>query len=367
MDDQSPMPRPEPPPCDCNTRDLHTPECNMSQNATPNPYEAGKFLEIEVLEKYGSLPLPSTLKVLIIRTYDATMSPVVAITFQTESHGRVNAVLKLYDRRFGRDLRRIYGKHCPHNPDDEARFQSFVREGKAGPFLEGLQNEIRTSFLPPAPGHSYDETPDGPAKFEAALYQQCIEDFECEVYAHVRLRSYVPPELANTPMASYFEVKGIMMQRIVGYNLQDLPTSYLAPQDPKEWQDIVQLAVDAAWEINQRGVIMGDCKTRNVVVDGETQRPFLIDFAQCYFKDKMFDESGSETASSKEDEDFEVGVESDIDVEYINCVRSNDNPGAIGSIMTTIMKRQKGMELDIRYPDWDKVIEDIRRSKVGQT
>ncbi|KUI54959.1 hypothetical protein VP1G_02391 [Cytospora mali] len=311
------------------------------------------------------------------------MSPVVAITFELLSVGRVYAVLKLYDRRFGRGLRRIYGKHCPHSLDAEAKFQSFVREGKAEPFLEELQNEKRTSFLPGMPGDSYDEKPDGPAKFEAALYQTCIEDFECEtqtyerlrefqgesipqLYAHVRLCGYVPSELVDTSMASYFEVKGVMIQRIVGYNLQDLPTSYLAPKDPKEWQDIVQLAVDAAWEINQRGVIMGDCKTRNVVVDGKAQRPFLIDFAQCYFKDKMFDDSGSEAGSVKEDGDSVTDVEHDVDVEYMNCARTHGNPVAIGSVMATILKRQKGMKLEIRYPDWDQVIEDIRRSKVGQ-
>ncbi|KAF8202518.1 hypothetical protein BJ912DRAFT_842750 [Pholiota molesta] len=334
-----------------------------SSNATPVPYQAGKSLQLQVLRSCCDLPFSQSVTAVISKTFDITMSPVMDVTIHTESGAHIRAVLKLYDRRFGTDLRSIRREHAPHTAADEAVFQSFVREGKMGPFLRELEEGKKTALIAPKASHLRDGTPEGSAKYEAALWQQCNDHFDCETEAYARLgdlqgrsipRMYahvcLAPQSADAPpepqTARYLEVKGVLLELIPGYNLWDLPTSPLAPADPETWPDIVQSAVDAAHDINRRGVIMQDCGPRNVVVDERAQTPFIIDLAQCCFRDKMieaWEEAGE--ASGEEDEDW------DPDVEYWERVMGFDNPGAIGAVMTTILLQTKGMKLDIKYPD----------------
>jgi hypothetical protein len=91
-------------------------------------------------------------------------------------------------------------------------------------------------------------------------------------------------------MAPYFEVKGILLERIEGYALEDMATPPLAPSPGDgltKWRQIIKSAVDLAHDINQRGVIMEDCAPRNVVVDGGSQAPPIVDLAKCEFRDEM--------------------------------------------------------------------------------
>ncbi|ROW06117.1 hypothetical protein VMCG_04584 [Cytospora schulzeri] len=224
------------------------------------------------------------------------MSTVLDVIFRTDSGDRVRAALKLYDRRFGESLRlgvdmRKDGEsfqHCPHSAAVEARFESFVREGKIGPFLKELEHQKRTELLPPRPSHSYDDTPDGPAKYEASLYQQCQEYFECETEAYARLH-------------------------------------------------------------------VGDFQGKSI--------------PQMYAHNKFIAERlaylNSETHSSEDDNPEGSGDDEDCDVDgdYLECVRSYDNTGAIGCVMASRMERLKGVKLAIKYPDWDKIIEDVRRTQ----
>ncbi|KAI5862901.1 hypothetical protein GGS23DRAFT_570041 [Durotheca rogersii] len=348
----------------------------MPNNIIPVPYQAGKTLQLQVLQNCCSLPFSQSVTATISKTFDITMSPVMDVIINTRSGSRFRAVLKLYDRRFGIDLRRIRNRIMPLITADEAEFQSFVRRGKMGPFISELEEEKKTEILPRSPSHFHDDTPEGNAKYEAALWQSCVEYFDCEteayarlrdlqgrsiprMYAHVRLvlgNSDVPRDLLQSPMARYFEIKGVLLELIHGYNLSDLPTSPLAPSDPKKWPGIVQSAVDFAHEINRRGVLMGDCAPRNVVVDKRSQTPFIIDLAQCGFKDKMI-EAWKEW---DEDEDW------DPDVDYCEQMITRDNPGAIGAVMRMRLQRIKGMELDINYPNCMKIIDDIKRCKAGR-
>lgn len=353
-----------------------------SRNATPVPYKAGDLLQLKVLQNCCGLPISSpTLTVSIVKIFDVTMSTVLDVVFETDSGSRVQAVLKLYDRRFGRDIRSGVcvhkdgpSMHYPHSAPAEARFQSFVREGKVGPFLEELEQEKRSSDIPLSTARSYDKTPDGPVKYEAALYLEFREHFECETEAYARLGDFqgnsipqifahislcsAPPDLLEPSMASYFVIKGVLLQRITGFNLFHLSTS--PTLDPGIWLDIIHRAMDATRDINLRGIILLDCSARNVVVEGGTNRLFIIDFAQCEHKDKLIADMlayrESQTDSS-EDEDF------DGDVEYLENVRFHDNTGAIGCVMAGRIERLKGVKLAIRYPDWEKMMEDVMRSK----
>jgi hypothetical protein len=308
------------------------------------------------------------------------------VTVRTQSGSNIRAVLKLYDRRFGSGLRKILGKHAPHTSEDEAAFRNFVRQGRTTPFLEELQETKWTSLIPPQPYYVLGDspyTPEDKARYEAALWQECDEYFDCEtevysrledlqgksiprLYAHVRLVSRepdMPHELLQPQMARYFDVKGILVELIPGYNLSDLATSPLAPRDRSKWPALVQSAVDAAHHINTRGVIMDDCAPRNVMVkQGDPQTPFIIDFAQCCFKDKLikrWEEIGLGDEDSEDEEEWNP------DVEYCERLRNSDNPADIGAVMANLLLRATGMKLDIKYPDYDMLIDETKRSKKG--
>ena len=338
----------------------------LRSNATPVLYQPGKGLQLEVLESYYDPPLPETVGVLILRLFSITMSPVMDVVIRTIPGSNIRAVLKLYDRRFGTDLRDIFDEYVPHTAADETLFQSFVRRGEIGPFLRELEEKKKAELLPPRAGDLLDGTPEGRAKYEAALWQDCDEYFDCEteayarlkdlqgvsiprMYAHVRLvlqNSDVPPDLLQSEMAPYFEIKGVLLEWVPGYNLRNIATSPLAPPDPEKWQGIVQSAVDIVHDINRRGVIMSDCQPRNVIVDRRSQTPFIIDLAQCYFKDKLIELW--EEWGWHEDEDW------DPDAEYWRLAGTHDNPGEIGAVMANRLLRAKGMKLNINYPDLSK-------------
>jgi hypothetical protein len=375
------------------------PETSNTDNATPVPYREGVSLQLEVVQDYCDVPFPKTVTAIITQVFDITMSPVmkVAIITKPESGPHIRAVLKVYDRRFGADLREIYGKDNPHTAADEAEFESFVRQGKIDPFLCELEEDRRKELLPPSAASFHDGTPEGIAQYEAALWLNCKEHFQSEteaysqlqevqgrliprMLAHVRLvqpSSELLRDLPEPEMARYFEIHGIVIELIDGYNLRELPTSPLAPADQDSWPAIVQAAVDGAHEINRRGVIMNDCQPRNVMIDARSQRPVFIDFGNCWFKDalvemwkEMWGEPGEKGDQEEEDNPEVEGDQEDEEedwdpeVEYWERVRSSDNPGAIGCIMQNRLQMIKGMKLEgIKYPDCDAIIENIKRER----
>ncbi|KAF4983728.1 hypothetical protein FZEAL_944 [Fusarium zealandicum] len=342
-----------------------------SSYTTPVPYQPGTSLEIEVLEDcHCNLPFPRTFTAFISEMFSMTMSPVLDVTINTKSNSDFRAVLKLYDRRFGTTLRRILGKHKPHTPADEAVFQSFIQRGDIVPILHELEEERKTALIGPEAWHHVDDTPEGRARYEASLWQECNEHFDTETKAYARLKDLqgksIPRMYAHVrvmvpnPDEPYSEIKGILLEVIPGYKLWDLSTSPLAPSDPKLWSGIVQSAVDAAHDINKRGIIMNDCGPRNVVVDKNSQCPFIIDLAHCGFKDRLIEEW---TRAEEEGEGEQDWVP---EVEYWVSVRGCDNSGAIGAVMTTRVLRENGWKLDIRYPDCERMIDEVRAVRLDR-
>lgn len=120
-----------------------------------------------------------------------TMSVVLDVTLQLHQGPPVHRVLKLYDRRFGYCLRKV-GKDraAPYTQENEAAFEAFVRRGMMPRFLRHRKamNE-ETERLPVRAREFLDEPnrTEGLAKYEAALWQDCIEHFECETKAYHRL------------------------------------------------------------------------------------------------------------------------------------------------------------------------------------
>ncbi|KAG7287281.1 hypothetical protein NEMBOFW57_006788 [Staphylotrichum longicolle] len=219
------------------------------------------------------------------------MSPVMEVSIKTASGPEFRAVLKLYDRRFGRNFREIYGKYAPHTEADEVVSRSFVRQGKMAPFLRMLEHDKKTADIAVRSYRYHDSTPEGKAKFEAALWQECIEHFECETEAYARLR--------------------------------ELQAKLIPHMHAHQWPAIIQAAADAAHQINKRGVLMEDGAPRNVMVETRLQKPFIIDLAQCLFKDKML-RRWLENGYADDDDGW------DPEAEYWERARQHGNPAAIG-------------------------------------
>lgn len=296
------------------------------------------------------------------------MSVVLDVTLPSRHGPPVHRVLKLYDRRFGSCLRDIGEDNSgPHTQQSEAEFEAFVRGGMMPAFLRYLKNRNETELFPVAAQEFLDEPnhTSGLAKYEAVLWQNCINHFECETEAYKRLadlqgksipRMLAQVNLATIPhgAASYFDVRGNLLERIDGYCLEDLTRSPL-PSNLKKWQQIIQLAADAAHEINERGIIMEDCAPRNVVVDRQSHTPRIVDLAQCRFRDELVNRWYKR--GWHEDEGW------DPDVEYWQQVSGKCNPGAIGAVMVNLIQQRTGVKLDIRYPDYRAIIGRIRQSK----
>ena len=391
-----------------------------TNRATPVPYEAHKYLTLRVNKSFDDPPFPKSVRALITSTLNMTMSPVLNVmTFDPiKPRPHIQAVLKLYDRRFGTDLREGGHKYVPHTAAKETEFHSFVRRGKMKPFLRELEKEKKTSKMGARHGlaHKFlDHTLESDAKFEAAQWWKCNEYFNVEaeayerlkdlqgksiprVYAYIRfMPSDVPSELRHSPMARYFEVKGILLERITGYASSNIATSPDAPSEPEKCQDIIQAAVDAVHDINTRGVYVRNMHRRDVLIDRRSQTPFIIDLAESRFKDKMialWKESGpnwapkgiefgdwvhpwdrnqnqhfedeSEDEEEDEEEDEDEDEEWDPEVEYWKCVSDGvSNPYAIGTGLSWKMREKTGVVLDIKYPDHGKIIEDIKRQKAA--
>lgn len=180
------------------------------------------------------------------------MSSVLRVIIHLDSGGHIEAVLKLYDHRFGVDLRRAR-KHIPYTVSKQSSFESFVRRNAIGPFLtQRAQYNARRAMPRPA-WDLLDGSAEGDAKYEAAIWEECDDMFNCETKAYehpkdfqgigiprllasVRLAgasSIIPSDLINEPPAKYLDVKGILLQFIPVINLIDLESSSI---NVKEWE-----------------------------------------------------------------------------------------------------------------------------------
>ncbi|KAL5083662.1 hypothetical protein Trisim1_001038 [Trichoderma cf. simile WF8] len=388
-----------------------------SDETIPIPYAAGVSLRFEITQNYQNLPFPWVTAASITRVLDITMSSVMCVTITLDSGEVIHAVLKLYDRRFGVDLRDYRMVHLPLTTEKEALFESFVRRNAIGPFLTQLAQDQERELIPIPPHHHLDDDNfEGSEKYEAALWKDCDDMFHCETRAYELLKdlqgagvprllaavrlvdtsSSIPSDLIDGPDAKYWDVNGILLQYIPGINLINLDSSSI---DVKEWPILVQRAVDLVHKINEYGVVMMDCSTRNVIVDQQSHQPFVIDFAQCWFKHEMKmwepsneqddeddeeelseeevakneedegkenEEKESEEKETKEKEDEEKKDEEkededseiDLEEEYWNRAMSTDNPGAIGYVMRTRLQREKGVKIKVQFPDiYDRTLE----------
>src|SRR5436190_23679597 len=112
---------------------------------TPIPYLVDRSLDLTITRTFSDQICNGQLPVTIAKTFRVTQSPVMVVSFKTQS-GPMNAVLKLYDRRFGPDFRTIEGTYSPHTSEDEATWQKYVHQGMAAPFFHRMEEDQAASL-----------------------------------------------------------------------------------------------------------------------------------------------------------------------------------------------------------------------------
>lgn len=322
-----------------------------------------------------------------------TRSCVLDITIPTPHGPPLCCVLKLYDPRFGSSVRYMRrGRVAPHTQASEAAFQAFIKQGQMPGFLAHLRYLDHTELMPPSAisfllpddddddddeDASYDKSTKDPsrmAKYEAALWRESRKDFKCETRGYQRLAelqgSAIPAMLGHVRLVAaggervgkpedmppeakrYFEVKGVLLEYVDGYLLEDLLTSPLAPPagDLSAWKRIMQSAIDKAHAINERGVLLHDPAPCNVVVDRHSHEPRIVDLARCNFKEEVENWPRDDV----EPEAWER------EVNYWQHVQAWGNTAALAGPLQNRVKRKIGVQLKMWYPDFDWIIGGIR-------
>ncbi|KAG5746101.1 hypothetical protein H9Q70_011195 [Fusarium xylarioides] len=331
----------------------------------PAEYQAGRVIQLQILEgSSGSLAMrEKNISVVVERVITETMSPVMQVRFQDRL-----AILKVYDRRCGTYLREYHDKHIPCTAQVETAYQSFLNSGAMGLFLEEMDHDEAMSEFPRTSAE-IRQGPDGIVKFEASLWRITDRHFrtEAEVYERLKdLQGVLIPELyalvrvvppgatSASPKQDYQTVYGILLQHIPGVNLDDIIEEEARPTTQQGWTSLIQKAIDATYEINKRGVILDDSAPRNVVVETSTFQPFIIDFAQCFFKDKLIQEWVDSGAAAE-------GQGWDGDAEFCETARKFDNCSAVGLSMVRRLKSSFGFTVEVRSPKAGELLRDIKR------
>ncbi|KAI1131679.1 hypothetical protein F5Y10DRAFT_285611 [Nemania abortiva] len=350
---------------------------------TPFPYTVGQVLELKT-------PEGKQLFATITKAYSITMSPVLVVQL-SEWAGPQEAILKLYDRRFGNQRKKNQYSDDPpepHTAQAEAAWQRYIREGLAEPLLRELQRE-HDSWLEDDDDtddgtedgtedddkgdgededgdDSEDEHDDRPewerlGEQEGKYYYGLRNDYITEVRAYKELQElqgrYIPrlfstvvfdmPSAQSDLPVAYFQVTGILIEKIDGFTLSDL-----IENTPKEslslWQKIVQDTIDCVAEVNRHGVMHSDCSARNVVVSsssGNGYQPYLVDFARASFK--------SDFTRRK----CIIYTEEYYDRGGCNCWRCMvtlcNDPAEVGFNMLNVVKEATGHTVKFNLPDRD--------------
>ncbi|KUI65225.1 hypothetical protein VM1G_00030 [Cytospora mali] len=308
----------------------------------PGPYFKGMVLDLTV-NWTREKPSEEHVLMTITEAFDVSMSPAVEVQWLSSSGETRTAVLKLFDRRYGsRGHLHEYG----HNPGVEACWQKYVQSGQAPglfKYIEKADWEKGKGVWDICPFEVDEDTADTwetIAKKEGRLQYRALENWRNEIRAYEHLEGLqgkcVPlffgtTSFSYTPAGSdpqYFQVGGILIQRISGFILGDLLDLMEASPDV-DYQGLCQRAVEVAEEVNECGVINYDCKPRNMIVQTPTMRPFMIDFAQCSFR-----------------EDFAS------DDEYNQTVEYWGNPIGFGGVVATRLNRVLKLGITIQYGPW---------------
>uniref|UniRef100_A0A0D2XYN7 Protein kinase domain-containing protein n=1 Tax=Fusarium oxysporum (strain Fo5176) TaxID=660025 RepID=A0A0D2XYN7_FUSOF len=302
----------------------------------------------------------TTMTVDVLDTFLGATSPVKLVQFMTDSGSTQEAVLKLYDRRYGGHIRQFYGTATVPSRASEDAYHLF-----------GL------SIMP-----------DGMARFEAVTWYEYDQRLKTEfraykqlepmqgneiprLYAHVRIPlSVVDPDVegVGTESEEFLCVHGLLLQYIPGLRLSHLPTPGLAQIIDKPVHDalaeLVQRAVDAMYEINKFGILLKTnsndviLQQRNNVAVDSPERPYIIDFAEAVFKEDLVEiwikQRETNDLVATEDPPWHM------DIEYWVEAKRNSNPEALAQDFNMYLLRVGISEVQCKTPDYQEIIAQLR-------
>ncbi|RYP08293.1 hypothetical protein DL765_008835 [Monosporascus sp. GIB2] len=311
---------------------------------TPFPYVVGHKMSLE--STHGEV-----ISVTVTNVYPLTASPVMEVRIRTEKGFR-KAILKLYDRRFGKKRNSWSETHekNPHTKQIEDARQNYVRRGSADMLFDHLKRideeegagmfqffykrEEKSELEKVAETEGlicYGNQVDHDNEVQAysglkALQGRCIPRFLASVTLDM---PSIPPDLPPI----YFEVRGILLQKICGFNLSEL--LFKLPNNLLAWEEIIQNTVNAVKEINRAGVIHVTLDPDDVVVarlDEHTFQPFIIDFTNVALRWLFEGPAGAHEFTS-----FEA------------CLNFHQNPLAIVAVMVPYVEKATGYKPRINY------------------
>lgn len=181
-------------------------------------YAPGTELMLAVDKAYGSFP--KNIQVTIVEEITTTMSPVLEVTY-TDDPGTApkRAVLKLFDRRLGSELRKVDTmtyppemEHLPTNHEVEKAYRNFVRSGKVSKLWEEIDADVDQMITMGYPDDYYEPTEEGLMRYEGALQQTVQRYFRNEIAAYEKLAHMqgdcIPRMLAHVhlPLTPFPEV-----------------------------------------------------------------------------------------------------------------------------------------------------------------
>ena len=274
-----------------------------------------------------------------------TISPVMEVMLQTESGLETKAILKLYDRRFATGLRR-HIKVEPWTPATEEIYKQYVLQGRADKLFELLdepsddEKSIDSDF-------DDEEEHDDNLKIgqnEGFLHYYSCNLYSREVRAYESLRDLqermIPKFLARIRLPSrdtdipeqfrkYFDIRGILIEYIEGFNLSELEIK--APKS--QWQVICDNAIDIVHLIGDHGILNNDVRPENFLVRSNPEgkyQVFQIDFSDAHHRDGLSWETWQERKYSFDEE------------------------GAIGLVMKLLLKGGIEFERSSKWLEYDE-------------
>ncbi|KAI0594418.1 hypothetical protein F4775DRAFT_574140 [Biscogniauxia sp. FL1348] len=321
-------------------------------------YHIGQILNLTILNDQNDLT-HSQLEVAvreIRQPFTLSCGLVVEIVKNTESYLDQGSIvfLKLYDRRLSDALRKDHDA-AAWTSTIESDFTNFVKNENAAAWLKGIIHEESDRD-----GETDYERGWSRAQTESYLTYQCAMLHNMEVVVYKRLKEHqgekIPKLLAPVSLNSQdptggfhkreglfpnnatshdmwntmFEIRGIMVEFIDGFDLSTLGEGKFAPRD--KWQQIVSDAADVVHIMDDKNILNKDVRPENFLViprrvNSSHYQPKMIDFGLCRLRQDS---------------------ESEADWGYAKWIQ--DEEGAVWHNMRNKLRRV-GFELDIVHSE----------------
>ena len=308
-----------------------------------NPYEEGKLLKLIVSDT------PQVITAKIVKCFKPfTMGQAMIVRILNPSHdSHKNYVLKLFDRRFTDSIRKqdhlepemwnrevdmayhrfIFSPAHDHeyqgwlgsghehdeffwsDDDDEEENEHEDEDDDAESYAEALSNLVDETYVQ----YQCDRMSRNEQRTYARLKDlqgrdvpRCFAEVELPLF---RVSTNACAVGANTLFLH--SIRGILLEYIKGFTLQDMFMKPVCPAPRKYWQEIIDDAVRIVDIVRGREILNKDSNVRNTMVRWDPidnkYKVFLIDFSHCKAKHPTTSLHKWRKVQANEDEEGALG------------------------------------------------------------